>query len=248
MTMKKISRIAIVTFVLVAVLAISAMAYTVYFDGTVQGLEDGVEYTVAQYDFANNTYGEFTELTDATVLTSGIWGIKAGDAEPEAIFVYGKDSGKTSFWTNGATAANADIFDNTTKDTYVPGKWTLSSNGAFNNIRCYKNAALTDVTVCIDVVKAKIIEKKTITTDTQKTVTVEDVVYNVYTIDGAEYYLNGDKYYAVADNAEYTGENAGSAEAVYLTDITWVGIEGEGNKSQESVYYYGFTNEYLPQK
>jgi len=243
MTMKKISRIALATFVLVAVLAISAMAFTVSYENTVEGLESGVEYTVAQYDFANDTYGEFTELTDETVLTSGIWGIKAGDAEPEAIFVYGKDSGKTSFWTDGATAADDGIFDNTTKDTYVPGKWTLSSNGAFNNIRCYKNSTLTDVTVCIDVVKAKVIEKKTVTTDTQKTVTVEEVAYPVYLIDEAEYYLNADKYYAVADNAEYTGENAESATAVYLTEITWVGIEGEANKSQESVYYYGFTND-----
>lgn len=253
--MRKISRIVITAFVLMAVLAISSFAYTVNYDNTISGLESGVNYTYAQYDFANDCYGEFAELTDTTVITSGIWGIKAGDGEPEAIFVYGADSGKTSFWTDGAKDHDAGIFNSTIKDTYAPGQWTISSNGAFINIRCYKNATLTDVSVCIDIVKAKVIEEKTITTDTQKTVTVEEVDYPVFAIDGAEYYLvfettgdgeeavTVDKYYAVADNAEYTGENAASAEAVYLTDITWVGIEGEGNKSQESVYYYGFTND-----
>ncbi len=242
MSFKKLSRIAAVAFALVMLLAVSSLAYSLELDGTVSGLEDGIEYTYAQYDFANNAYGEFTQLTDTTVITSGVYGIKAGDAEPEAFFTYGAQSGKTSFWTDGATAAD-DVFNNTTKDTYLPGKWTISSNGAFQGIRCYKNATLTDVTVCIDVVKAKVIEKKTITTDTQKTVTVEEVAYPVYAIDEVEYYLNGEKYYAVADNTEYTGENAASATAVYLTEITWVGIEGEGNKSQESVYYYGFTND-----
>lgn len=253
MTMKKLTRIAVLAFAVAMLLAVSSLAYSINFYGNVEGLEDGVEYTYAQYDFTADAYGEFAELTDTTVLTSGIWGIKAGDASPEVVFVNGKDSGKTSFWTDGA--ANADnVFDNTTKDTYVPGKWTISSNGAFNNIRCYKNAALTDVTVCIDVVKSKVIEKKTITTDTQKTVTVGEATYPVYLIDDAEYYLVSEttgegeeavtttKYFAVEGGAEYAGENAESAEAVYLTDITWVGIEGEGNKSQESVYYYGFTN------
>ena len=88
MAFKKLSRVAIAALALALVLAVSSFAaYSFTLEGTVAGLEDGVDYTVAKYDFAGNTYGEFTELTDETVLGAGIWGIKAGDSEPEALFV-----------------------------------------------------------------------------------------------------------------------------------------------------------------
>ena len=95
MSIKKLSRVVIAALALTLVLAVSSFAaYSLTLEGTVAGLEDGVTYTAAKYDFENNTYGEFTELTDETVLTSGIWGIKAGDAEPTAFFAYGTESGK----------------------------------------------------------------------------------------------------------------------------------------------------------
>ena len=76
MSIKKLSRVVIAALVLTLVLALSSFAaYTINIDGTVAGLEDGISYTAAKYDFANNTYGEFTELTDETVLTAGVWGI-----------------------------------------------------------------------------------------------------------------------------------------------------------------------------
>ena len=63
MSAKKLSRIVISAFVVAVLLAVSAMAYSLTLDGTLNGLESGTEYTAAMYNFETNAYGEFTELT-----------------------------------------------------------------------------------------------------------------------------------------------------------------------------------------
>ncbi len=235
MSLKKLSRIAVVAFAVALVLAVSSLAaYSFTLEGTVAGLEDGVTYTAAKYDFVNNTYGEFTELTDETVLTSGIWGIKAGDDEPVALFVQGEASGKFNFWDTEKEAIASVFKAATLTDSFVPGYWSCAKDGAFVNATSYAGYP----SVCIHLSKAAFLEKAKVA----DTVTVEEAAYPLYTIDGAKYYLKDGSYYAVADNALYEGES----EAVAVTKLTWVGatpIEGEANLLAESEYMYGFTND-----
>jgi len=235
MSLKKLSRIAIVAFAVAVVLAVSALAaYSFTLEGTVAGLEDGVSYTAAKYDFTSNTYGEFTELTDETVLTTGVWGIKAGDSEPVALFVQGAESGKFNFWDTEKEAVAGVFKGATLTDSFVPGYWSGLKGTAFTNVTYYAGYP----SVCVHLEKKHILTKA----EVAKTVTVEEVAYPLYTIDGAQYYLKDEAYYAVADNALYEGEG----EAVAVTTLTWVGatpIEGEANLLAEAEYMYGFTNE-----
>ncbi len=243
MTMKKLTRVAVVAFALAVLLAVSSFAaYTLNLDGTVNGLADGVDYTAAQYDFANDAWGEDAALTASTQLTPGVWGIKAGEADAEIIFVSGGENGKITFW-NTETNLPAYNFAGV-NDNIVPGKWSVSSNGAFRTVQAYNGA--NEASACLYLVKSKYLTQ--VESTTQKTVTVEEVSYPVYSIDGAEYYLKDDVYYATADNSAYEGE--GEAAAVYT--LTWknatpiVDAEGENNnKLQESSVKYGFTNEQI---
>ena len=154
--MTKISRIALTALLLAVVLAVSSFAgYSFNLDGTVNGLEDGIEYTVAKYDFTADAYGEFTELTDATELTPGVWGIKAGDADVENVFVSGSQSGHITFWNleNNQPAYNfAGVNDN-----LVPGKWSVSSNGAFRTVQAYVGA--NEASACLYLTKAKYLQQ-----------------------------------------------------------------------------------------
>ena len=236
MAFKKLSRVAVVAFALAVLLAVSSLAYTVTIDGTVTGLDEGVDYTAAQYDFANNTYGEFTAITADTKLSAGVWGIKAGDAEPVAIFVQTDKSGKFNFWdTENGKVANA-FKGSTLSDSFVPGFWSGVKGTSFSLVTYYDGYP----SVCVHLDKKCFLKKA----EVAKTVTVEEVAYPLYTIDGAEYYLKEEAYYAVADNALYEGEG----EAVAVTTLTWTGatpIIGEANLLAEAEYTYGFTNEQI---
>ena len=229
---KKFVRIALVAFVLCAALAITSFAYSTDVFGRVSGLEAGVDYTVAQYDFAANAYGEFTELTKDTSLTAGIWGIKAGDAEPEALFVAGSDSGYLNFFSNETGLQMNDIFAGK-NDDYVPGKWTISTDGAYVSVSRYVSTQEILMTVFKGCYQTQ--------TDVQKTVMVDEVKYPVFLIDEAEYYLKDEAYYAVKDNALYEGEGE-AAPAMVKSWINCQPIIGEENRLQESVLRYGFTN------
>lgn len=134
--------VAVMAIVLAAVLTVSALAYGVDIAGNVTGLDSNVTYTYAQYDFATDSYGTFNPLTSTTTLTTGVWGIKAGDAAPEVLYIQGAETGKINYldakglgyasgtyqaYNNEKVAAildtGADIQD------LIPGKWTLSGMG-----------------------------------------------------------------------------------------------------------------------
>ncbi len=132
MTTKKLSRVlgvVVVALMLAALLAVSSLAYSVDLYGKVTGLDAATEYTYAKYDFAADTWGEFTALDADTVLGQGVYGIKAGDAEPVAIFIAGKGNGEVNFWDDDAAAPAGNIYQRSTAD-FVPGKWTTLPGGA----------------------------------------------------------------------------------------------------------------------
>ena len=133
MTMRKLTHVAVVVFALAVLLAVSSFAaYTVNLDGTVNGLEDGVDYTAAEYDFEADKWGASAELTASTQLTPGVWGIKAGGEDVETIFVSGSENGVITFWN---TSKNQPVYNNAgTGDTFVPGKWNVSKNSAIRTV------------------------------------------------------------------------------------------------------------------
>ena len=143
MTLKKLSRVVISAFVVAVLLTVSAMAYTLSIDGNIVGLESGIDYTAAQYDFVNNKYGEFTAISSESVLTTGVWGIKAGDSEPEALFVQGKSSGQFNFWNAEEEKVNSAVFKvGVRSDTYVPGFWSVKNTGAMSLVTFYEGYPL----------------------------------------------------------------------------------------------------------
>ncbi len=228
---KKFVRITVLAFALCVLLALSAFAYSTDLMGRVSGLEDGTEYTYAQYDFAANAYGEFAELTADTELTVGVWGIKAGDAEPEILFVSGTDSGYVNWYDNSTGVIHTSAFGGKV-DGYVPGKWTVNKDSIYRTIGNYQNKE-----IILYVYKNKFHQQAQVA----KTVTVENVVYSVYAVGETEYYLKDEAYYSVADNTLYEGEET----PVAVTVGTWANatpIIGDGNMLQESVVSYGFAN------
>lgn len=229
MSFKKLSRIATVAFVLAVLLAVSALAYGVAVTGKVTGLEDGVDYTYAQYDFATDAYGEFTELTPDTILTEGVWGIKAGDAEPEAVFVQGPETGYIYFWdteNNKPLDLSKGYRDLNVTDTYVPGKWSVSS---INSAKTSGGAYNTTVSTYTDG-----------STYASVLTSLQKDYFLVFT--KSEEPISGNKYrytyFAYKGDTSETGYK-------YATEETMANfwLIGESNRLQESKVYYGFTNE-----
>jgi len=243
---KKFTRITVVIFALCVLLALSALAYGTDLKGRVTGLEDGTGYSYAKYDFESNAYGEFTELTADTELSAGVWGIKAGDTDPEILFVAGIDSGYINFFDCHTGLQKNDIFGGKLDD-YIPGKWTFSTVGVIRTMIRYTSSQEILYYVPKDRYQTQVDET------VAKVHTVDGKSYNVYTIGDAEYYLvettveevTTKNYYAVADGALFEGDASG-AEQVFVTQKTWKGAEpiiGENNLLQETVIRYGFTNE-----
>lgn len=145
---------ALVLGVLLAVSSFAALSLTI--ENTLSGLEGGVNYTAAKYDFANNAYGEFTAVDANTKLTSGIWGVKAGDAEPEVLFAQTSESGTFNFWDTEADSIDGSAFKgDVLTDSYVPGYWSAPTGGAFVKVTNYPDFT----SICIHLAKSAFLAK-----------------------------------------------------------------------------------------
>ncbi len=153
---KKIVRIALITFILALLLAFSTFAYEVDLRGRVSGLQDGISYTVSKYDITTDTFGTYMPLTSETQLEAGVWNIKAGDSEPEQLFVDGAQMGQFSFWNTQTEAVESNIFGGYS-DTFKPGKWTINKAGVYTNVVESSMKSETVPTVCIYFDKTKVV-------------------------------------------------------------------------------------------
>lgn len=136
------------------VLAVGCSAYGVDFYGHIQGLEDGINYTAAKYDVLSDACGMYGKIDSETVLSSGVWAIKADGGEPEYLFVEGEKNGQITFWDTEEDKCNASFGGKSDKP--LPGKWTFSG-GAFTRITASSMKSDTIPTVCLTVDKSKVV-------------------------------------------------------------------------------------------
>lgn len=155
MKSKKVLQRLFIALFLTVVMALSVSAYSVDLYGTVSGLDANKEYTAQKYSFTSDVFGASMALDSETKLESGVWKISASGVEDQLLFVECAQSGHINFW-NTTEGKVGDVFAGS-KDTLVPGKWTINTAGAYKKIVSSSMRSDTIPTVCIHFDKTKVV-------------------------------------------------------------------------------------------
>lgn len=143
-------------FMLALMLAITSFAYSTDLYGYVSGLDADKEYTASKYNVITDTWGVASTLDADTQLGSGIWKITDSDGKAEELFIPSSKSGQVTFWDSNASAVASCLAGKS--DSFIPGKWTINSDGAFKNMSASSMKSDTIPTVCIHLDKAKFLQ------------------------------------------------------------------------------------------